>query len=128
MVARLGSNDVLAAGYVPYGEGTAQDLTGRMDEAGRERTDGRSSERENPGGEGLALGMLNSRASGGAGAGSHHKKVVRTIPRQQRKLTCEGCDASIVLGAKMRFGTRAFVCDSDRCENEAALRHKSRIE
>ena len=84
VVARLGSNDVLAAGYVPYGEGAAQDLTGRMDEARRERTDGRSSEREHPGGEGLALGMLNSRASGGAGAGSHYKKAVRTIPCGQR--------------------------------------------
>ena len=27
VAARLASNDVLAAGYVPYGEGTAQDLT-----------------------------------------------------------------------------------------------------
>ena len=28
----------------------------------------------------------------------------------------------------MIFGKRSFVCDSDRCENEAARRHKSRIE
>ena len=48
-VAKLGSSDLLAAGYVPYGEDTARDLTRRMDEAGRERTEGRASERGRPG-------------------------------------------------------------------------------
>ena len=28
----------------------------------------------------------------------------------------------------MRYGRRAFVCDNHRCENEAARRHKSRVE
>ena len=127
-MAKLGSSDVLAAGYVLYGEDTARDLTRRMDEAGHERTEGRASERGRPGGEGLALGMLNARSSGGAGAGSQRRRTVRTIVCTQRTLTCEGCGVPISLGARMRYGNRSFVCDSDECEGEAARRHQSRIE
>ena len=127
-MAKLGSSDVLAAGYVLYGEDTARDLTRRMDEAGHERTEGRASERGRPGGEGLALGMLNARSSGGAGAGSQRRRTVRNILCGQRTLTCEGCDVPIGLGARMRYGKRSFVCDSDECECEAARRHQSRKE
>ena len=49
MVARLSSQDVFEAGYVPFGVDAAQDLTGRMDAVGVERADERSRERESPG-------------------------------------------------------------------------------
>ena len=82
-------------------------------------------------GGGAALGVLNSRASGGVSVGARGGKgswAPRTIMCGQRTLTCEGCEAPIVMGALMRYGKRKFVCDRDKCEEEAARRHKARVE
>ena len=82
-------------------------------------------------GGGAALGVLNSRASGGVSVGARGGKgswAPRTIMCGQRTLTCEGCEAPIVMGALMRYGKRKFVCDRDECEEEAARRHKARVE
>ena len=47
--------------------------------------------------------------------------------REQRSKE-RGLDSDAEAMELMRYGKSRFVCDSDRCENEAARRHKARIE